>query len=163
MIRRRRPKSDGNDGSCGNGYTVGYGKPPIHGQFQKGQSGNPAGRRKGVHNLGTDVKRALATPVRVKEKGRTWKKSTQESALMVLREKALRGDARALDRLLDLAVRFNNDAAPGQAPELPAHDQAILAAYAAECATIGKSLSAAAAGADPAPKPGVGSGKKAPK
>jgi hypothetical protein len=142
------------------GYTVGYGKPPIHGQFQKGQSGNTAGRRKGVRNLGTDVKRTLATPVRVKENGRTRKKSTQESALMVLREKALRGDARALDRLLDLAARFNNDAEPGQAQQLPADDQALLAAYAAECATAGTSLAAADAGADPAPKSGVGSGKK---
>lgn len=159
MIRRRRSKSNGNDcngSSCGNSYAVGYSKPPKHSQFRPGQSGNPAGRRKGVRNLGTDVKRTLATPVRVKENGRTRKKSTQESALMVLREKALRGDTRALDRLLDLAARFNNDAEPGQAPQLPAHDQAILAAYSTECA-------AAAAGADPTPKPDVGSGKKAPK
>ncbi|XHR27473.1 MAG: DUF5681 domain-containing protein [Chthoniobacteraceae bacterium] len=28
------------------GYDVGYGKPPKHSQFQKGQSGNPAGRPK---------------------------------------------------------------------------------------------------------------------
>ena len=57
------------------------------------------------------MKRTLATPVKVKEGGRTRTKSTQEGALMVLREKALRGDARALDRLLELAVRFNSDAA----------------------------------------------------
>ena len=33
---------------------------------------------------------------------------------MVLREKALRGDARALDRFLELALRFNNDAGRGR-------------------------------------------------
>lgn len=27
-------------------YEVGYGKPPISGQFKKGQSGNPSGRAK---------------------------------------------------------------------------------------------------------------------
>ena len=108
MPRRKTKASPGNGG---NGYTVGYGKPPAHGQFLQGQSGNPSGRRKGVRNLKTDVKRTLATLVKVKAGGRTRKKSTQESALMVLREKALRGDARSLDRLLDLAVRFNNDAA----------------------------------------------------
>jgi Family of unknown function (DUF5681) len=25
-------------------YKVGYGKPPVHAQFRKGQSGNPGGR-----------------------------------------------------------------------------------------------------------------------
>ena len=39
-----------------NGYEVGYGRPPKDSQFRPGQSGNPAGRRKGVRNLMTDVK-----------------------------------------------------------------------------------------------------------
>ena len=159
MIRRRRAKSNGNDGSCGNGYSVGYGKPPKHSQFRPGQSGNPAGRRKGVRNLGTDVKRTLATPVRVKENGRTRKKSTQESALMVLREKALRGDTRALDRLLDLAARFNNDMAEvGPAQPLPAEDQAILDAFKAEW------VATAMPSAEPhKPTSKRSAGKKAPK
>ena len=39
---------------------------------------------------------------------------------MLLREKALQGDARALDRLLELARLFNNDAGEiGPAPALP--------------------------------------------
>jgi hypothetical protein len=87
-----------------------------------------------VRSLKTDVKRTLATPVKVKEGDRTRKKSTQESALMVLREKALRGDARALDRLLDLAGRFNNDPAEaGPVQPLSADDRAILGAYVTEC------------------------------
>ncbi|MCO6384886.1 DUF5681 domain-containing protein [Oceanicola sp. 502str15] len=31
-------------------YEVGYGKPPKHGQFQPGQSGNPKGRPRGAKN-----------------------------------------------------------------------------------------------------------------
>ena len=27
-------------------YTVGYGRPPVHSRFRKGQSGNPSGRRR---------------------------------------------------------------------------------------------------------------------
>jgi hypothetical protein len=30
------------------GYTVGYGKPPVHTRFRKGQSGNPGGRPPGT-------------------------------------------------------------------------------------------------------------------
>ena len=93
-----------------NGYEVGYCKPPKATRFRTGQSGNPAGRRKGVRNLATDVKRTLRVPVKVKENGRLRKISTQEGVLMRLREKALQGDARALDRVVELALRFNNDA-----------------------------------------------------
>jgi Family of unknown function (DUF5681) len=31
----------------GGGYQVGYGKPPVHSRFRKGQSGNPRGRPRG--------------------------------------------------------------------------------------------------------------------
>src|SRR2546430_5906020 len=101
------------------GYEVGYRKPPQHTRFRAGRSGNPAGRRKGVRNLATDVKRILKVPVKVKENGRSREISTQEGALMVLREKALKGDARSLDRLLEYASRFNNDAGETGWPRAP--------------------------------------------
>lgn len=127
-------KSNGKDQPAAGGYEVGYGKPPLHSQFQPGRSGNPAGRRKGVRNLKTDVIRTLSTPLKVKEGGRTRIKSTQEAALLMLREKALRGDARALDGLLELARHFNNDlGTEGSNQPLPADDQQILAAYLADC------------------------------
>jgi hypothetical protein len=60
--------------------------------------------------------------------------STQAGMLMVLREKALKRDARALDRWLELASRFNNEPAPEVAQTLSDDDREILAAYAAEIA-----------------------------
>jgi Family of unknown function (DUF5681) len=154
IMSRRKITSSSGDGK--KDYQVGYGKPPTHTQYRPGQSGSPAGRRKGVRNLKTDVKRTLAMPVKVKEGGRTRTKSTQEAALMVLRERALNGNTRALERLFELALRFNNDEA-GLAQQLPAADQAILAAYVAQCVT------AATGGRpdDPTAKPGVRSGTKA--
>jgi hypothetical protein len=95
MSKRIRTNHDGR-----NGYDIGYGKAPKHSRFRPGRSGNPAGRRKGLRNLKTDVNSTLAIPIKVKEGGRTRTRSTQEAALMVLREKALRGDVRAIVRLL---------------------------------------------------------------
>jgi Family of unknown function (DUF5681) len=149
-------------GGHSNGYTVGYGKPPTHSQFRAGQSGNPAGRRKGVRSLVTDVKRTLRVPVKVKEGGRTRKISTQEGALMRLREKALQGDARALDRVIELAIRFNNE--PGEiGAVLSPDDRAILAAYAAEITADAKPPATAESPEDPVPDSAASSDKKAPK
>jgi Family of unknown function (DUF5681) len=131
-------------------YAVGYGRPPQQSRFRPGQSGNPAGRRKGVRNLSTDVQRTLRVPVKVKEGGRTRKISMQEGALMRLREKALQGDARALDRLLELAHRFNNDAG-GPQQALSVDDQGILAAYAAEVTATAMTSQAAEPAVDRAP------------
>jgi Family of unknown function (DUF5681) len=151
-------------GGDSNGYPVGYCRPPKHSQFRPGHSGNPAGRRPGLGNFVTDVKSMLGTPVKVKEGGRTRTRSTQQGVLMVLREKALRGDARALDRFVELAVRVNSDAAEvGSAQALAADDQAILAAYVAEQVAAGTSPVTADENVKPASKPGARSNKNAPK
>jgi hypothetical protein len=62
--------------------------------------------------------------------------STQEAALMRLREKALKGDSRSLDRLLEYARMYNNDVETTSSDNsLSAEDQAILDAFAAEIRT----------------------------
>jgi hypothetical protein len=158
IMSRRKITSSSGDGK--KDYQVGYGKPPTHTQYRPGQSGSPAGRRKGVRNLKTDVKRTLAMPVKVKEGGRTRTRSTQEAALMVLRERALNGNSRALERLFELALRFNNDEA-GLAQQLPADDQAILAAHVARFVNAATTSATGGLADDPASKPGVRSGRKA--
>jgi hypothetical protein len=84
-------------------YKVGYRKPPRHSQFKPGQSGHKEGRPEGVRNLKSLVKATLKAPVRVTSDGSARKVSTLEAMLLRLREKALGGDLRALDRLLQLA------------------------------------------------------------
>jgi hypothetical protein len=120
------PPGDGDEPA----YQVGYGKPPKPTRFRPGQSGNKTGRRKGLRNLKTEVKRTLMKPVKVKEDGGTRTISTQEGVLLKLREKALRGNDRALDRLIYLA-RLDNDAEE-PAQTLCPEDQAILDSYIAE-------------------------------
>ena len=115
-------------------FKVGYKSPPQHSRFQPGRSGNPGGKQKAVRNLGSDVKRTLEVPVRLNEQGKARRVSTQEAALLRLREMALKGDARSLVRLLALAQIFNNGTAIESLGDktLAAEDQAILDAYAEE-------------------------------
>jgi hypothetical protein len=136
---------------------VGYKRPPRRSRFQPGRSGNPRGRQKAVRNLRSDVKRTLETPVRLNEQGRARRVSTQEAALLRLREKALKGDARSLDRLLELAQTFNSGAAIESFGEnsVAAEDQAILDAYAAEILSRAANLSGMREGADEESEPNV--------
>ncbi len=111
-------------------YEVGYGKPPKHTRFRKNRSGNPKGRPKGSNNFRTDVKCALKAPVRLTKDGSPRTVSTQEAALLRLREKALNGDARALDRLLALAQVYNDEQLMRDASQqITADDTEILKAY----------------------------------
>jgi hypothetical protein len=122
------------DETSGDRFAVGYKKPPQHSRFQPGRSGNPRGKQKGVRNFGTDVKRTLEVPVRLNDQGRARRVSTQEAALLRLREKALNGDARSIVQILELAKIFNNSTAVESVGDkaLAAEDQAILDAYAFE-------------------------------
>ncbi len=117
-------------GENANDYEVGYKKPPKEHQFPKDQSGNLKGRPKGVRNFKTDVKETLKISVRVTNNGQPRTVSTQQAALLRLREKALGGDTRALDRLLGLAQTHNGeDLADAAAETLAPSDQAILENY----------------------------------
>ena len=46
---------------------VGYGRPPAHSQFKKGQSGNPHGRRKNSKSLKTLIRQALTGLITIRE------------------------------------------------------------------------------------------------
>jgi len=111
---------------------VGYKRPPVKTQFKKGASGNPKGRPKGVRNFRTDVKETLAQPVQVTEAGRSRSISTQRAGLERLRQKALQGDDRALDKLLQLAERHaEEDTAAAAEGKIADHELEILADYTA--------------------------------
>jgi hypothetical protein len=108
-------------------YDVGYGKPPKQGQFQKGRSGNPQGRPRGTKNFKTDLHEELAEPVQVRENGALKTVSSQRAVVIRLREKALKGDQRALNKLIDLAERHDlEDTADETEKEFAKEDRAII-------------------------------------
>lgn len=108
---------------------VGYARPPRHSRFKPGQSGNPRGRPKGSLNFATDLKNTLLAPVALNDGGKPRRVTTQKAALLRLREKALKGDVKALDRLLSYAMALSGSSAEGAAKNRSVDDQAILEAF----------------------------------
>lgn len=92
--------SDHEDQEC----PVGYGKPPRSGRFKKGQSGNPKGRPKGSLDYTTYVQQMLSAQVTVTEGGKRKRVSSLQATLMRLAEKSLKGDMRAIEKVLSLAT-----------------------------------------------------------
>ena len=117
---------------------AGYGNPPIQSQFKPGQSGNPRGRPKGILNFATDLKHTLEAPITLNDGGKTKRVSTQKAVLLRMREKALKGDARALDRLLDFARIFSVGPTEATTKIVSADDQAILDAFREEVLAAAK-------------------------
>lgn len=117
-------------------YEVGYGKPPAHGRFQKGRSGNAKGRPKGAKGFLASVQRELERKITVREGNRTIRISKGEAAAMRAVELALKGDKGALRLLamLDGGHRERADQAAGMAESHAGPDQtdaAILHHFAA--------------------------------
>lgn len=101
-------------------YEVGYGKPPKHTQFQKGQSGNPRGRQKGSTSLRATLEKLLRQRVPVKQDGQMRFMSQLEVLLSQLCREAMLGKPRAMEQVLrlikDLEAHQQVEAAAAEAP-----------------------------------------------
>jgi len=84
---------------------VGYGKPPKHTQFKKGQSGNPKGRPKQVQAhmpVSRIIRHSLSEEVQGFVNGKTRKMTKLAAIIEVQSAKALKGDTRAAKLVIDL-------------------------------------------------------------
>jgi hypothetical protein len=108
-------------------YVVGYGKPPVHTRFQKGQSGNPKGRPRGRKNMSTLLSDALNGSVIVVENGRRKKITKREAIVTQLVNKSASADLKAtqivLAMLRDVESRADGSADPAAFTEA---DQQII-------------------------------------
>lgn len=81
-------------------YDVGYGKPPKHTRFQKGQSGNAKGRPKGSSNIRSAMIRALRGKVKVIGKGQPVQMSRPDAIALKAIEQAMKGHPKHLAILM---------------------------------------------------------------
>ena len=93
-------------------YAVGYGKPPRHTQFTKGQSGNPRGRARGAKNLKTLLIETLNELVVVAENGRRRTINKRHAFIKQIVNHAVKGNWRAAKLLLDTLQRIEDRTEP---------------------------------------------------
>jgi hypothetical protein len=94
---------------------AGYGKPPSHSRFKKGESGNPNGRPKAVPSFRSDLLRELQVPHPVHEDGQTKTVTKQKAFIRSLTEAAINNDMRAVSALLAFMRHYgvgNDEPAP---------------------------------------------------
>ncbi len=107
-------------------YEVGYGKPPVDTRFGGPRSNRP-NRGRVNRNLKTDLLDELGERIEVKANGRPVRLSQQRALIKALAVKGIKGDVRAIAKLLDLALKVlgpEHGAAP--VVDLSDADQAIL-------------------------------------
>src|SRR4051812_17349626 len=121
--------SESETGSGGSeGYSVGYGRPPLNTRFQPRKSGNPRGRPKGQKSLGQVLDEALSRRIAVNENGRQRTMRMRDVIVQGLVNDAAKRDAKALRLLFTLMDRYSGDQ-EGAAETLLPDDRAILEAY----------------------------------
>lgn len=111
----------------GKDYEVGYGKPPKEHRFPPGQSGNPAGRKKGSRGIKTDLHAELSSVLTISINKQPVSGTKQRLMLKSLATRAAAGDVRASALLLPLIMQIFGIEDRGQdAKQLSQQDQAIL-------------------------------------
>jgi len=116
-------------------YPVGYGKPPTHSRFPKGQSGNPRGRPKGVQNMLTLLKGELSDTISIRENGKVKKLSRRGVIVKQMVKRAMEGNPKAISEIAKLdaqITRMDAESSPDQEranSQEELGDAAVLAAF----------------------------------
>jgi hypothetical protein len=85
---------------------VGYGKPPKATQWQKGQSGNPNGKKKGTKNFATHLQKVATETVAVNEGGKLKKITLVEALAKAPYVHGMKGDKKNALYALQLVQEY---------------------------------------------------------
>lgn len=85
---------------------IGFKRPPKKHRFQKGQSGNPAGRPKGTKSRKAIVERVLLEKRIIELSGNPRELTMIELVVLALRQEAMNGKARAFKTYRSVEGRY---------------------------------------------------------
>jgi len=114
--------------ASGRHYDIGYGKPPKHTQWKKGQSGNPKGRPRRDLNVSALLATLLVQRIVVRTGKTTTRRTRIEHLVHRLFERALEGDPRLMKMVFDEA-RKNEECGETDAPEMGQADREVIEAF----------------------------------
>lgn len=83
-------------------YSVGYGKPPKHGQFKPGKSGNPKGRPKAPPKLEDLIAGEAKRMIKIEVAGQPQELSQAHVVVKAVFQRAMKGDLQAAKIVLQL-------------------------------------------------------------
>jgi len=92
--------------TAADGGPVGFKRPPVQTQFKEGHKPKGAGRPKGSKNLHVIVKESGESRVSVRIGGKVRSVSSLEAAVARIRQLALTGTGKDVERFLDLVERY---------------------------------------------------------
>jgi len=122
-----------------NENSAGYGRPPRHRQFKKGQSGNPRGRPRKRERAWTegqrysDVLTEAYREIEVKANGKVERLPIIQLIVRQLFTRAAQGNVRAMD----LSIELVSESADGRARLLPRlYDDAVIAEQNTFCQSL---------------------------
>ncbi|WP_431300268.1 DUF5681 domain-containing protein [Tabrizicola sp. BL-A-41-H6] len=98
---------------------VGYRRPPKHGQFRKGTSGNPEGRRVEQERFASVLREELATEIVMKIGDKKVKASVLRGLTRLVIQQALSGDSRAITELMRQINRYFPERPTAEDSSLP--------------------------------------------
>jgi len=108
-------------------YKVGYGRPPQHTRFRKGQSGNPRGRPKGCKSFFSVLEAQLRQRVSVRRNGREISMALPDLMFARLFQQAVTGDLKAMALAVKLMKELaEHQAAQALAAERPRHGVLVV-------------------------------------
>ena len=130
----RLPKVSQPNGSHSSDATdaVGYGRPPTHTRYKRGQSGNPKGRRKGQRNVHTVLEETLSQRITIREGNRTRSVTKLDAVIVTMVNAALKGDAKAQAALMAIMRSLGMTGEPPPATKAEPFtddDQSLIADY----------------------------------
>lgn len=106
---------------------VGYGKPPKHTQFKKGQSGNPSGKKKKPKTLEQLLAAEAAKTTVVTIDGKKQKLSKAEVIVLSLVRRAMQGEVKAAQIVgMALSLQASVEDAGETTKPLTATEKALL-------------------------------------
>jgi Family of unknown function (DUF5681) len=108
-------------------YHVGYGRPPVHSRFPPGQSGNPAGKKKGQPTVSEIFMKEAARLVKIKRGDAIETITKHEAMVRRLFQMAMEGDIAAA-RLILFALSQNAPGSAGGPAEDETENPAFMAA-----------------------------------